>query len=212
MGIIRRSLWLLKAGGFLGLLTFGAVYLWSYHWPRKDLATFEPATAIVCLAAGLRADGTLGTYTKARAELCIAAYHAGLAPVIAFSGGNTTHDAAATARQMADLARDMRVPERAIVVEDRSQSTLQNAIFTLPKLPATQDLILVTDTFHLPRAAASFYWAGARDLQLLAVQPEQLPRRLLIAEVAKIWINGARALAYSAFTALGVDNLHWMLR
>ena len=169
---MRRGLTLIRILFFLGLLTYGAVNAWTYLWPSQQFEGLQPASTIVCLAAGLKPDGTMGRFTESRARRCIGAYHAGLAPVLAFTGGNSSHDAPPTGVQMADLARQLGVPEQAIVVENLSESTLQNALFTLPKLPQTQDLILVTNSFHLPRSAISFQWAGARNIELLAADPD----------------------------------------
>ncbi|MBT8154371.1 YdcF family protein [Epibacterium ulvae] len=199
-----------KAGVFLGLLTYGAVNAWTHLWPNQRFENMRPATAIVCLAAGLRHDGTMGRFTEARARRCIAAYHAGLAPTLAFTGGNSSHDAPPTGTQMAALAQDLGVPADAIVIESQSESTLQNALFTLPKLDSTSELILVTDSFHLPRSAVSFWWAGARDMQMLAADPDvtwgEVPQMLLIAETVKFWANGLRAPVYSLAGALGIPN------
>ncbi|WP_153214117.1 ElyC/SanA/YdcF family protein [Tritonibacter litoralis] len=190
---------------------------WTYLWPSQRFEDLRPASAIVCLAAGLKPDGTMGRVTETRARRCIAAYHAGVAPVLAFTGGNSSHDAPPTGAQMADLARQLGVPEQAIVVENLSESTLQNALFTLPKLPHTQDLILVTDSFHLPRSALSFLWAGAHNIQLLAADPDltwgDIPQGLLIAETVKIWANGMRAPIYSMAGVFGIppSARHWIV-
>ena len=97
MGIKRAIARLTKAGGFLGLLSVGAVYGWTY----------------------------LGIFPA-------------------------RHDLQPTGAQMAALARDEGVPASAIVAETPSESTLQNAVFTLPMLDSTRGIILVTDSFHLP--------------------------------------------------------------
>ncbi len=201
MGIRRALARITKAGVFLGLLTYGAVNVWTHLWPNQQLEDLRPASAIVCLAAGLKPDGSLGRFTEARARRCIAAYHAGLAPTVAFTGGNSTHNAPPTGAQMATLALELGVPADAIVVEDQSESTLQNALFTLPKLDSATDLILVTDSFHLPRSAISFWWAGAQNMQALTADPDvawgDVPQMILIAETVKFWVNGLRAPVYS---------------
>ena len=210
MGITRRIWWLTKAGGFLGLLTVCAVYGWTYLWPNQRIASLDPADTIICLAAGLQSDGTMGHLTETRARRCVDVYNAGRAKKIAFTGGNSSHDAPATGQQMAELARSMGVPANAIVTEDRSESTLQNALFTLPVLENTRDVILITDSFHLPRAAVSFYWAGARDIQLFAAKPEvewgDVPHALLWMEAIKIWANAIRAQVFSLIGVLGVPD------
>lgn len=207
-----------KAGGFLGLLTLGAVYGWTYLWPFPQADELRPAKAIICLAAGLKPDGSLSPLTEQRTRSCVRLYHAGLAPVLAFTGGNSTHDAPPAGTQMAGLARSLGVPANAIVVEDRAESTLQNALFTLPLLDSPRGIILVTDSFHLPRAALSFTWAGARELQLSPASGEAatlMPRQFhLLKEAVKIWVNAARVPVYSLAGLFGAppEARHWILR
>ena len=116
-----------------------------------------------------------------------------LHPRLPSRAGNSTHAAPPTGQQMAALALAEGVPASAIVIEDQSESTLQNALFTLPKLETLRGVILVTDSFHLPRSGLSFLWAGARDIQLFpAYGPSQtlMPGHWTIAmEAVKLWAN-----------------------
>lgn len=207
-----RHLWcMLKAGSILGLFTVGMVYGWTYYLPYPKQDELQKSNVIVCLAAGLADDGTMGLYTRHRALTCIDLYKGGLAPLLAFSGGNSSHLSAATGQQMAQLAIDMGVPTDAILVEGQSESTLQNALFTLEKIPTTTGMILVTDAFHLPRSWASFYWAGARDIQLFPSAPHkvtvQSPSVKLVAvEALKIWVNLVRSQVYSLAGLFGIPN------
>ncbi|CUH82181.1 hypothetical protein TRM7557_03797 [Tritonibacter multivorans] len=210
MGIRRVTARLTKAGVFLGLLSVGAVYGWTFldlYPARSDL---RATNTIVCLAAGLQDDGSLGRFTEQRARSCISLYHQGLAPKIAFTGGNSTHAAPPTGQQMAALALAEGVPASAIVIENQSESTLQNALFTLPKLESVRGVILVTDSFHLPRSGLSFLWAGARDIQLFpAYDPSQtlMPGHWTIAmEAVKLWANALRAQVYSMAGLLGIPD------
>ncbi len=210
MGIKRAITRLTKAGGILGLLSVGAVYGWTYLdlYPAQD--DLQPTNTIVCLAAGLRADGSLDRFTEQRTRSCIASYHQGLAPKIAFSGGNSTHAAPPTGAQMAALARTEGVPASAIIAETRSESTLQNALFTLPMLDNTRGIILVTDSFHLPRSGLSFLWAGARDIQLFpayGASQTLMPSYWTIGtEAVKVWANALRAQVYSLAGLAGVSE------
>ena len=55
------------------------------------------------------------------------------------------------------------VPEKLILLEDKSHNTHENALFTaqlLQKHPGIQSLVLVTSAFHMRRAAACFRVAG----------------------------------------------------
>jgi uncharacterized SAM-binding protein YcdF (DUF218 family) len=100
-------------------------------------------------------------------------------------------------------------------VEDRSRSTLQNALFSRPLLgPLAGDrVILVTDGFHLARAWASFRWAGYPQVSLAAASafgqpplPEQAWRTCR--ETLAWWFNLARVAAWEAARAVsGGDAL-----
>lgn len=210
MGIKRAIARLTKAGGFLGLLSVGAVYGWTYLGIFPARHDLQPTNTIVCLAGGLRADGSLGRFTEQRTRSCIALYHQGLAPKIAFTGGNSTHAAPPTGAQMAALARDEGVPASAIVAETQSESTLQNAVFTLPMLDSTRGIILVTDSFHLPRSGLSLFWAGARDIQLFpayGASQTLMPSHWTIGlEAVKLWVNALRAQVYSLAGVAGVPD------
>ncbi len=211
MGITRLLRRTLKAGIFLGLFTIAMVYGWTHYLTYPEQDKLQKTNTIICLAAGLKPDGSMGFYTHHRALTCVDLYKQGLAPQLAFTGGNSSHDAPATGQQMAQLAIDLGVPAAAIVIEDQSESTLQNALFTLNKLPNTAGVILVTDKFHLPRSLASFYWAGARDIQPYpsfvgsnTIQPRLT--QITAVEALKIWVNLVRAQVYSLAGMLGIPD------
>jgi len=104
--------------------------------------------------------------------------------------------------------------------EGRSQSTLQNALFTLDMAQDARRLILVTEAFHLPRSWISFHWArrvlGLPEMSFQLVKSENIRTdpvtgeiiwRMLARESLAIWFNGARALAYSMLPGAHVDWL-----
>jgi uncharacterized SAM-binding protein YcdF (DUF218 family) len=216
MGMIHRvGQW---AGRFaaLGLFSLLLVLGWTLLWPKAEIASLPKSAAIVCLGGGMSPDGTLHAPTKQRVRTCVDLYHAGHAPLIAFTGGVAEKFGPSAGDEMADYAASLGVPAKAIISEPRAQSTLQNALFTLPMLPAKTNLTLVTEAFHLPRSWASFRWAGAEDLKLVASEnirgsAEGKPQfTMVIRETAAIWFNLFRASLWSVGSAMGYENEFWL--
>lgn len=89
------------------------------------------------------------------------AFRQGRGQFLVFSGG-APRQPIAEAAWMRALALEAGIAESAIVVEDKSTRTLENAAFTA-RLMARRGLasaLLVTDPFHLPRALYAFRRAG----------------------------------------------------
>ena len=102
------------------------------------------------------------------------------------------------------------MPENAITVEGASHSTLQNAIFAadIEDLSKAAPILLVTHRYHLPRANASFRWAGFSDITNVAADPDggfQITPGLLW-ESVKWPLNVLRAGAASAAQAGNVPR------
>lgn len=57
---------------------------------------------------------------------------------------------------------DMGLPASALTLEDRSQNTYENAVFTrdIPGINASERWLLVTSAWHMPRSLAAFRKAG----------------------------------------------------
>ncbi len=162
------------------------------------------AEAIVVLS-GAGADlGGLGPETQARIDRGIALFEAGAAPKLILTGGSATSNPA-VAEAMKAAAIEAGVPEDAITVETASLSTLQNALFTAdtgavaPEAP----IILVSHRYHLPRANASFRWAGFTDVTNAAADPNGgfVISEGMLWEALKWPYNVVRAAAASAAMA-----------
>lgn len=131
------------------------------------VAMYEPSSdvpegsAIVALAGNAEPSGGIEGETEARIRRAVELFKDGAAPVLVVTGG-TDGESPPVATAMRDYAVEAGVPENAILVEDASHSTLQNALFTadLEGLDLSQPIIIVTHRYHLPRANASFRWAG----------------------------------------------------
>lgn len=88
-------------------------------------------------------------------------FHAGKAPLVLVTGGSVQllgQSRVPEALVAKDLLIQWGVPRDAIVIEERSQNTRQNAEFSAPILAqkSAKRLILVTSAYHMPRAVAIF--------------------------------------------------------
>ena len=115
---------------------------------------------------------------------------------------------------MAEQARASGVPDEALLVEPASRSTLQNALFTgdLEALDKTQPVLLVSQRFHLPRAWASFRWAGFQSVEIIAADgsEEFTIDRHLLWESVKWPFNILRGAAASVAMAGDVPRESWI--
>lgn len=208
MGIIRRLLALVVLLCAISLVGTAA-YTFYYQRP----AELPQGAAIVVLSAGL-SNGEMGSQTAERTATAVALYQElvarGETPIIVMSGGQGPDEPTAKATLMGDFAREAGVPITDLRIEAESQSTLQNALFTKSVLgeAAVGPLIVVTHRYHLPRASASFWWAGMKDVTLFSAEPEDATPIIegLILESVKWPLNAARAAAYSGLVAAGMDK------
>lgn len=91
-------------------------------------------------------------------------YHQGVAKRIIVTGGKgpgleSRQDIASEAVTMRQMLIDLGIPAGAIVLEESSRTTRENAEFT-KKLVAGESVALVTSAFHMPRAYRNFRNAG----------------------------------------------------
>ena len=124
-------------------------------------------------------------------------FHAGKAPLVLLSGGgDLEHQAFSEARAMAVFLQDLGVPAQAVVMEETSRNTRENAAFSAALLKARgiEHILLVTSALHMPRALALF---KAQGLQVTPAptdfEASQEPPSGLLA-----WLPDAGALNGSA--------------
>mgnify|MGYP001263960147 CR=1 FL=1 len=91
-------------------------------------------------------------------------YRAGKAELIVISGGNVfpQENLQGEAFYTAALLQDWGVPQNAILIEDKSRNTYENALNTKNLLNSRDidTVLLVTSAFHMSRALATFKTAG----------------------------------------------------
>ncbi len=202
MGLIR---WIISLTvlSVWGALIGTALYVALYTPPSET----PEAKAIVILAGNAGVEGTgLSGETAERLAMGLELYRQGAAPILVVTGGGTPP----VAEHMAQTLLTEGVPADAILIENQSHSTLQNALFTadFDRLTQTDPIILVTHRYHLPRAKASFRWAGFTDVSNHAADPTGgfAFSQGLLWESVKWPMNVVRAAAASAADAFDVPR------
>jgi uncharacterized SAM-binding protein YcdF (DUF218 family) len=121
--------------------------------------------AIVILGYGLNSNGSMRTILRRRVltGLTVAQFFA-QSPIIV-TGGNP-QNGNTEAGQMQKMLLLLGFPPDRIIVEDKANSTVQNAQFSVPlaKQAGTSGIILVTSTTHQGRADGDFADAGGNLL------------------------------------------------
>jgi uncharacterized SAM-binding protein YcdF (DUF218 family) len=204
MKFIRWIFAITILSGWIALIGTG-LYVAMYEG-KIDLPEAE---AIVVVSGNAGKNGGMLGETEARLNRAVALYNEGLAPRLILSGGSKS-DAETVADAMKAAAIAGGVPENAITIEGASHSTLQNAIFAadIEDLSKAAPILLVTHRYHLPRANASFRWAGFSDITNVAADPDggfQITPGLLW-ESVKWPLNVLRAGAASAAQAGNVPR------
>jgi len=170
-----------------GIVAFAVCWLWFWSMPMtvgmfrplvvgnntpKSIESLPGAEAIVVLGGGVVSSG-MDADIEQPFDLQEAAdrvwygarlFHRGLAPYIVVTGGNPkeTHSNASEADAMALFLKDLGIPKAAILLEDRSRNTAENAQYTAEILrPLNIDqILLVTSATHMNRATRYFESVG----------------------------------------------------
>ena len=203
MGLIRwffslavLSVWC----ALVGTVLYVALYEPAEETPSGDL--------IVVLGGDTTESGALNNQTRERVAAGIALFKEKAAPVMVMTGGNGVGEA------MRDMVLAAGVPAFSVLVEGTSTSTLQNALFTadLARVNTDDTVLLVSQKYHLPRAYASFRWAGFADVINVAANADAdfLLSRELVWESVKWPFNAVRAAAASAAKAGNVPRENYI--
>lgn len=142
---------------FLGLIVFIITAISVYLSPNDLKSCKQPSDTGKCS----RVDAIVavsGGDTSARADEAIMLYQAGWAPKLIFSGAAADSSGPSNAEAMARRALNAGVPNSAIITEELSRTTAENALNT-SKFIADQSIeriILVTSAYHQRRASLEF--------------------------------------------------------
>jgi len=122
----------------------------------------QPVDVIVVLGAGLSADGRPGYALVRRSRHAAELWQQGYADTILCTGGQAPDQWRSEADACRDVLMWRGVPASAIVLEEQSRSTEENAIYSRPIIEANgwETVLLVSDGYHLFRAEILFRTRG----------------------------------------------------
>lgn len=154
--LVRALLIILVVWMVICVALAGIVYAYS----RSDGA--QTADVIVVLGAGLRRDGRPGPALLRRGARAAELYAEGYAPRLICSGGYPVRNTRSEADACREVLMANGVPQDAILLEDRSRSTEENALYTDEIMQANdwQSALVVTDGYHMLRARWIFALQG----------------------------------------------------
>jgi uncharacterized SAM-binding protein YcdF (DUF218 family) len=169
---LLRRLWrcLIGSSGALGFLVFiVTVTPIDSWWARKLAGRWDDpqGEVLIVLGGGVLEDGMLGQDSYWRSVYAARVFREGGVKEIILAGGYRRDDSVAEAMRTFLLAAG--VPNDLMVLENRSLSTRQNALFTKPLLTMPGKKILLTSDYHMFRASRVFAKAG------LQVAPRPIP-------------------------------------
>lgn len=200
------------------LLTMAITWLWIWstpvfgdwlratleqRYPAVTLEALPNADAIVLLGGAVqpaappeRPYPDLGAAAD-RVWHAARLYHAGKAPLILVSGGKLPWSGGdrPEAEAIADLLRQLGVPDTALLLETHSRTTQENRDYSLPILRAqhAHRVLLVTSALHMPRALALF---RNSELELIPASTDFEITHPINTHVLR-WLPDAQALADS---------------
>lgn len=198
MAIVAALIGRRRLAFWLGALALVWLWFWSLpatsNWVRSHLEDQHPpiavhevpqAESIVVLGGGVSpaSVGELYPNLESGADRVWHAarlFHASKAPLVLLIGGSDpSHSAASEAEAMGQFMRDLGVPGQALVLENRSRNTSQNAEYSAEILAeqGVNRILLVTSAYHMPRAKGLFEAQGLEVIPV-ATDHEVLSRPL----------------------------------
>jgi uncharacterized SAM-binding protein YcdF (DUF218 family) len=154
----------------------------------------QSADVIILLGAGLHPDNTPSEAMWRRAEHTAELWKNGFAPNVICTGGLPGRATRSEASACADLLQQYGVPADAILLEEHSRSTEENALEARAIMEANgwRTAIIVSDGFHLLRASWLFQRVGIESytspVSFAAVNPIQLTVAMVREVLAFHWL------------------------
>jgi uncharacterized SAM-binding protein YcdF (DUF218 family) len=165
------------------------------QYPMVPAEALPEAAVIVVLGGGLDPGPPTSLYPNLNSAAdrywhAARLYHAGRAPRVLISGGRMPWmpGVRGEAEMVGVFLRDLGVPAEAIVLESRSASTRENALYSaawLAEHAPDGAVLLVTSALHMPRALATFERAGikatpaATDFEIMPRSASRTPLDVL---------------------------------
>lgn len=143
-------------------------------WPRTEIAEeSRSAPVALVLGAGLNRDGSAGVVLQDRVETAAELYFAGKVEKLLMSGDNSSvyYDEPGA---MLDHALSLGVPEGDIVLDYAGRRTYDSC-YRAKAIFGVDNLIVVTQAFHLPRA---LFLCNAFEIESTGVPADDANYRL----------------------------------
>jgi SanA protein len=160
--------------GSFFLTGFLRVGMLLYARPKTGLAAASRSAPVaLILGAGLNRDGTAGVVLRDRVETGVELYFAGKVEKLLMSGDNSTefYDEPGA---MLEYALSLGVPEEDIILDFAGRRTYDSC-YRAKAIFGLEDLIVVTQAFHLPRA---LFICNAFDITATGVVADDANYRL----------------------------------
>jgi SanA protein len=182
-------------GGFLlaGLMRAGMLI---FAAPKTFLPTDAPKVPVaLVLGAGLNRDGTAGIVLQDRVEKAAELYFEGKVQKLLMSGDNSTmyYDEPSAMREH---ALSLGVPDEDIILDFAGRRTYDSC-FRAKEIFGVDDLIVVTQAFHLPRA---IFLCNAFEVDVTGVPADDANYRL--SSYAYWWTREIFASVYAYWDVL----------
>jgi uncharacterized SAM-binding protein YcdF (DUF218 family) len=165
-------------------------------YPSGAMSTVPEADAIVLLGGAMRGDVQMGIRPDMNQQAdrlvhAVALYKSGAAPILLLTGGAPA-GARSGAEQMRDLLLIMGIPDNAMLLENSSRNTYENAKYSASMLESrgVRSILLVTSAFHMRRAVPLFEGTG---FDVLAAPTDH--QRIASKATVPGWIPGVNNLS-----------------
>ncbi|MER3553899.1 MAG: YdcF family protein [Meiothermus sp.] len=160
----------------LSIYAIPAVYILSH----ANQNTAKPSDAVLVLGAKAYIDRRVNPCLEGRVQQGVKLVQDGLAKYLIVSGGHDIEDGRLESATMAQVARRLGLHPEQIVQESIATSTYQNLLYSSEIMRARgwSSVILVSQAFHLPRAALTAEKLGL-EFSVSPVQNDPCPAALL---------------------------------
>lgn len=148
-----------------------------------------PFDALVVPGCAVRPNGAASGALRRRTEHAVSLWQRNIAPIIILTGGVGRYPPS-EASAAAQIARDAGVPNDALVLEEQSTTTAENAMFAAQAFPnaSTTSILVVTDSYHAWRCKRLFSSHFKRVESVGSTPSARLRIRGAFREVASILI------------------------
>ncbi|MBR2027917.1 MAG: YdcF family protein [Oscillospiraceae bacterium] len=168
-GFLLWLRWIVIAGIAVYLALMGLIL--SYSYTDADYSE----DIVIVLGAGVT-NGKVSKVLQNRLDACIDYYHKNSSIHIVVAGGPTRLKDGTEADAMAKYLAGHGVPQDIIILEDKSQSTLENYKFTKQILESRNichnSIVFVTNDFHIYRAKKYAEYCGFETAHALSTKTD----------------------------------------